>query len=72
MPTPIGTAAYNRAVQTLKKRYEKEYYAYRDSDACWGTTYTQRHQSALRYLRFRHPVVFKRLYKSFRQVLESV
>ncbi len=55
---------YARATQALKKKYEKEYYEYRETKA-WGTTYKQRHDSTIRHLRFKHPIVFKRLYKSF-------
>jgi hypothetical protein len=59
--------AYQRAMSSLRRKYSKEFSTFMNSEECRGT-YTDRYQKAKRYLRFRHPVVFKRLNESFRQI----
>lgn len=53
-----------RAKGVLRKKYAKEFDTYFETKA-WGDTYVQRYQSTLRYLKYRHPKVYTKCYKSF-------
>lgn len=56
--------AYQKAMLLLKDKYRKEFWDYFETEAT-GPTYVKRYRNTLRYLRFRHPKVFKKHYKSF-------
>lgn len=60
----IQARAYQRAQLLLRDKYRKEFWDFFENHAT-GPTYSRRYQAALRNLRFRHPKVFKKHYKSF-------